>query len=74
MVNSLMTLSPVVIAQDAPAEEAARLMIDRQIDCLPVVRENRLVGIITSTDILRAFIHQPKLPTIPTEPMMPDFG
>jgi acetoin utilization protein AcuB len=74
MVNSLMTLSPIVIHQDAPAEEAARLMIDREIGCLPVVHENRLVGIVTSTDVLRAFIHLPKLPNLPSKPMMPDFG
>jgi CBS domain-containing protein len=33
--------------------EAARLMIEQKIGCLPVVEGHTLVGIITETDILR---------------------
>lgn len=37
-------------------EEAARLLYEYKIGCLPVVRNNELVGIVTETDILRAMV------------------
>jgi len=47
--------SPVVtVDHDATIEEAARLMSTKNVSKLPVVKEGNLVGIITSTDIIRA--------------------
>jgi CBS domain-containing protein len=43
----------VVIGPDATIREAALLMADRKIGCLPVVEANQLVGMITETDVLR---------------------
>jgi CBS domain-containing membrane protein len=40
------------IHPDAPAESAARLMLDHQIGCLPVVETGALVGIITEADFV----------------------
>lgn len=45
-------------------EEAAALFYEHQIGCLPIVKENKLVGIITETDLLYTLIqltgaHQP---------------
>lgn len=45
-------------------EEAAALFYEHQIGCLPIVKENQLVGIITETDLLYTLIqltgaHQP---------------
>jgi acetoin utilization protein AcuB len=37
-------------------EEAAQIMLERQIGGLPVVNEGRLVGIITASDVLKAFL------------------
>jgi acetoin utilization protein AcuB len=37
-------------------EEAARMLRSHRIGALPVLRENRLVGIITESDIFEAFI------------------
>jgi acetoin utilization protein AcuB len=49
--------SPVIsVAEDAPIEEAARLMIDKGIGCLPVMRGGQLVGMITETDIFKTFV------------------
>jgi acetoin utilization protein AcuB len=49
--------SPVVaIAPDRSAEDAARLMLDHKIGGLPVLEGERLVGIVTSTDLLKAFL------------------
>jgi len=44
---------PWVIDESATLAEAANLMIDRQIGCLPVVRGRELRGVITRTDLQR---------------------
>jgi acetoin utilization protein AcuB len=54
-VSAVMTLPPVVVQVDKPAEEAFHLMLDNHIGCLPVIRGKALVGIVTTSDILRAF-------------------
>ena len=56
-VRAMMTAAPIVIAPEADAEEAARLMLTNQISCLPVMRDETLVGIVTRSDILLAFMH-----------------
>ena len=47
MVKQLITVSP-----DTELNDAVALMVDRKIGCLPVVRDNKLLGLITETDIL----------------------
>ena len=44
---------PISIGPDAPVRDAARLMIEHKIGCLPVLEDNRLVGIVTETDMLQ---------------------
>jgi acetoin utilization protein AcuB len=46
---------PITVSEDTPLEEAARLMVQKGIGCLPVMRGKDLVGIITETDIFKAF-------------------
>jgi CBS domain-containing protein len=47
----------VVVAQpDEEGAEAARTLLDRKFGCLPVVEGKRLVGVLTETDCLRAFV------------------
>ena len=55
-VKQIMTRRPYTISSTAPIEEAALILREKKIGCLPVVEEGRLVGIITETDILDAFI------------------
>jgi acetoin utilization protein AcuB len=43
------------VAEDAPIEEAALLMIEHDIGALPVMRGEELVGIITETDLFKTF-------------------
>jgi acetoin utilization protein AcuB len=45
----------ITVRPDLPIEEAARVMIDHRIGCLPVVEDEKLVGIISDTDIFRVF-------------------
>ena len=51
----VMSVPPITIAADASVEDAARVMADRKIGCLPVVEDDELVGLITETDVLRYF-------------------
>jgi acetoin utilization protein AcuB len=47
----------ITIDQDVPVEEAARIMADRRIGCLPVMRGNDLVGIITDNDLFNTMLN-----------------
>jgi CBS domain-containing protein len=51
-----MTTPAVTISSARSVEDAATLMIDLRIDRLPVVDGGHLVGIVTRTDLVRAFI------------------
>jgi CBS domain-containing protein len=51
-----MSSPPIAIAPDASAAEAARLMLDRRVNRLPVLDRGRLVGILTRADLVRAFV------------------
>jgi CBS domain-containing protein len=54
-VREVMTKEVVTIEPEASLEEAARLLVRRQIGCLPVVRpDGTLLGLLTETDLLRA--------------------
>jgi CBS domain-containing protein/nucleotide-binding universal stress UspA family protein len=54
-VDSIMTRSPVTIDPERSVSDAAALMLQRRIGALPVVEGHALRGIITQTDVLRAF-------------------
>ena len=53
LVKDVMTNDPATIAPDAPLADAARLMLERKIGCLPVVEGGKLVGILTESDFVR---------------------
>ncbi len=55
-VSKVMTRTPITISPDALLEEAAVLMRDNKIEMLPVVDSTHLVGVITESAILDAFI------------------
>jgi CBS domain-containing membrane protein len=52
-VKDVMTTDPVTTSPDAPLAEAARLMLERKIGCLPVLEGSELVGILTESDFVR---------------------
>ncbi|MDH5460633.1 MAG: CBS domain-containing protein [Candidatus Bathyarchaeota archaeon] len=51
--KDIMSTQLVTISGDVSVEEAARLMANRKIKKLPVVEDEKLVGIVTSMDVLR---------------------
>jgi acetoin utilization protein AcuB len=55
-VSTVMTRKVITTTPDSPIEVAARTLHSNRIGALPVIRENRLLGIITESDIFEAFI------------------
>ena len=47
---------PIAIGPDATVRDAARLMLEHKIGCLPVLEDSRLVGIVTETDMLQVVV------------------
>lgn len=45
----------VTTSPDTPLADAARVMLEKKIGCLPVVDGNRLVGIVSEADFVRQF-------------------
>jgi CBS domain-containing protein len=57
-VKDIMSSPLVVITPNTDLEEAARLMFEKKIKKLPVIDQNRLVGLVSLTDIAR---YQPEI-------------
>ena len=53
-VGSVMSRPPILVQVDAPLELAMEVMSENSISRLPVVDQNRLVGIVTPTDLVSA--------------------
>ena len=54
-IGQVMSAPPVVIDPECSVEEAAQVMAEKKIGCLPVVENDELLGLITETDVLRYF-------------------
>jgi len=55
-IKTCMTREVVSIDPEMEMVQATRLLLQRQIGCLPVVEHGTLVGVITDMDCLRAFL------------------
>lgn len=56
-VSDVMTDHEIISTTEiTPIEDASRLMYEHRIGCLPVMRGDQLVGILTETDVMRAFV------------------
>jgi CBS domain-containing protein len=56
-VGEVMTKNPIVVQSDVPAEQAARVLNEREIQAMPVVDGSELVGLVTSRDLASALAH-----------------
>jgi acetoin utilization protein AcuB len=54
--SDLMIKDPIIVDPDSDIEIAAQLIYKHKISGIPVVKKGKLVGIITESDMLRAFI------------------
>jgi len=55
-VSRIMIQNPITVPEDALLMDAARMLHNSKFGALPVVRDGRLVGILTDTDILRCLV------------------
>ncbi len=55
-VKNIMRRGVITIEPEQRAADAAAIMAKKKIGALPVIHKNKLVGIITATDILKAFV------------------
>jgi len=56
-VSEIMEKKVITVSENEVVEEAARIMADKGIGCLPVMKGTLLVGIITDTDLFHVFIN-----------------
>jgi acetoin utilization protein AcuB len=54
IVSEIMTAGPLTVEPDTALSPAVTLLINKNISCLPVVKEGTLFGILTTTDLLLA--------------------
>ncbi|NPA26587.1 MAG: CBS domain-containing protein [Chloroflexi bacterium] len=55
-VGEIMTRDVITVQEDTCLEEAARIMADNKVGGLPVMRGDKLVGIITESDLFKVFL------------------
>jgi acetoin utilization protein AcuB len=55
-VNAVMTEKPITVGPETMLEDAAEIMLKNQIGGLPVLHQGQLVGIVTASDVLKAFL------------------
>jgi acetoin utilization protein AcuB len=55
-VERIMCRNVVIIEEDTAIEEAARIMSDNDVSGLPVMHDQKLVGLITETDLFKVFL------------------
>lgn len=55
-IRQIMSRPVIAVEGDCPLEEAARIMVENKISCLPVMDGVKLVGIITETDVFKVLV------------------
>lgn len=57
-IRDIMATEPDTIEPDATLKEAAEILLENKVGCLPVVEGLRLVGILTEADFVRDFLER----------------
>lgn len=55
-VRTVMTEDPVTISADASVEDAATMLVEKDVSRLPVMDGDELVGIVSKSDIVRSLL------------------
>jgi CBS domain-containing protein len=53
LIKDVMRKRVITVTPETPIKDAARILKEKKIGCVPVVSEGTLVGLLTTTDILR---------------------
>lgn len=72
-VEHIMTREPLTIAPSATIREAAQIMLERKIGSLPVIEDEKLVGIITESDIFRVLVQESEPVSVGVFSMQPSY-
>jgi acetoin utilization protein AcuB len=56
LLAQIVTRKPKYASPETPIQDATKLMVENRVDSVPVLSENDLVGIVTSTDVLKLFV------------------
>ncbi len=56
LVSQLMTRNPITVAPDTPLKKVLKIMLDHDIEHLPVVKERKLVGLITHSRLFKMIL------------------
>lgn len=57
-VKDVMRHDPIFISPDSPIEDAIFVLLNRRFHSLPVVENNKVVGIVTTTDFLKLMVNE----------------
>jgi CBS domain-containing protein len=57
-IKDVMVTGVITIPPETELCEATKIMVEEKIGCLPVVQDNRLVGLVTETDILLQYVKE----------------
>ena len=60
VVKEAMVNEPFTTTPNTPLEDAARIMLDNKIGCLPVIDKGKIVGIITESDFVAHVAARPR--------------
>jgi CBS domain-containing protein len=60
VVKEAMVNEPFTTTPNTPLEDAARVMLDNKIGCLPVIDKGKIVGIITESDFVAHVAARPR--------------
>ena len=55
-VKKIMSRNPVTVTKDTTVEDAATMMVDQDLSCLPVLEDGKLVGIVSKSDLFKMLL------------------
>jgi CBS domain-containing protein len=71
LARDLMTREVVTVEEGTPLPEIARLLEEHRIKRVPVLRQGRMVGIVSRADLVRALTHEEEATKRPPRPSTP---
>lgn len=70
-VSDLMTREVVTVEEETPLPEVARLLEEHRIKRVPVLRQGKLVGVVSRADLVRGSMHDEERAKRPARPATP---